>query len=204
MKKVAKTIALVVIGLAINSVALAQKIAHIQFDSLISLMPESKKALDMAQEYGKQLEKEITAMQTEFQTKYADYQANYQSYSELVRKNKEEELQMLQQRIEAFREQASQDYQKKYTELSKPIYDKAKKGIDAVAKESGYKYVLDTSTGMVLYSEASDDILMLVKKKLDTMPEAVLPGSAPANTTPKTGGTTTPKTGGTTTPKTGK
>jgi outer membrane protein len=203
MKKITKTIAFILIGLAINTVAVAQKVAHIQLDSLITLMPESKKALDMAQEYGKQLEKEITAMQTEFQTKLTDYQTNQASYSDLVRKSKEEDLQGLQQRIEAFREQASQDYQKKYNELSKPIYEKAKKGIEAVAKENSYKYVLDTSTGLVLYSEASDDILPIVKKKLDSMPEAVLPGNAPANggTTPKTGGTTPPKTGGTTTPK---
>ena len=51
---------------------------------------------------------------------------------------------------------------------------------------------------MVLYSEASDDILPLVKKKLDTMPEAVLPGAPAGGTTPK--GTTPPKGG--TTPKT--
>jgi outer membrane protein len=199
MKKVTKTITFILIGLAINTVSVAQKIAHIQLDSLITLMPESKKALDMAQEYGKQLEKEITAMQTEFQTKLVDYQTNAASYSDLVKKSKEEDLQMLQQRIEAFREQASQDYQKKYGELSKPIYEKAKKGIEAVAKENGYKYVLDTSTGMVLYSEASDDILPLVKKKLDGMPEAVLPGAIP---TPNNGGATPPK-GGTTPPKTG-
>ena len=201
MKKVTRTLALLVIAISFNSAVMAQKIAHIQLDSLITLMPETKKAQDIAQEYLKQLEKEITMMQTEFQTKLTDYQTNGATYSDLVKKNKEEELQMSQQRIEGFREQAQQDYQKKYGELSKPIYDKAKKGIDAVAKEAGYKYVLDTSTGLVLYSEASDDILPLVKKKLDTMPEAVLPGAAPSNTPPK-GGTTPPK-GGTTPPKSG-
>ena len=52
-----------------------------------------------------------------------------------------------------------------------------KKAIEAVAKENSYKYVLDTSTGNVLYSEPADDILPLVKKKLDSMPAAVIPGS---------------------------
>src|ERR1700741_3650820 len=135
MKKITRTLALVLIGLAVNSAVMVQKIAHIQLDSLITLMPETKKAQDIAQDYLKQLEKEITMMQTQFQTKLADYQTNGPTYSDLVKKN----------------------------------------------KEAGYKYVLDTSTGMVLYSEASDDILPLVKKKLDTMPEAVLPGTAPAN-----------------------
>ncbi|HEY1040926.1 MAG TPA: OmpH family outer membrane protein [Bacteroidia bacterium] len=202
MKKITRTLALILVAMAVNSAVMAQKVAHLQLDSLISLMPETKKAQDIAQDYLKQLEKEITSMQTEFQTKYSAYQSEAATLSESVKKNREEELQMLQQRIEAFREQAQQDYQKKYGELSKPIYDKAKKGIDAVAKENGYKYVLDTSTGLVLYTEPTDDILPLVKKKLDAMPEAVLPGSAPA-TTPNKGGTTPPKTGGTTPPKTG-
>ncbi|MCC6838021.1 MAG: OmpH family outer membrane protein, partial [Bacteroidia bacterium] len=37
---------------------------------------------------------------------------------------------------------------------------------DQVAKENGYKYVLDTSTGLVLYNEPADDIIGLVVKKL--------------------------------------
>ena len=61
---------------------------------------------------------------------------------------------------------AQADYQKKSAELSKPVYEKAKKAIDQVAKDNGYKYVLDTSTGLVLYSEPTDDIISLVIKKL--------------------------------------
>ncbi|MBK7667682.1 MAG: OmpH family outer membrane protein [Sphingobacteriaceae bacterium] len=56
--------------------------------------------------------------------------------------------------------------------------------MEAVAKENSYKYVLDTSAGNVLYSESSEDILMLVKKKLDSMPAAVIPGANPEK--PKT------------------
>jgi outer membrane protein len=155
-------------------------------------MPEAKKAETLAQDFLKQFEKEIASMNTEFQTKYGDYMANQATYSDLIRKNKEEELQMLQQRIEAFKEQAQQEYQNKNAELSKPIYDKAKKAIDAVAKENGYKYVLDTSSGVVLYSEPTEDILQLVKKKLDTMPEVSLPGAAK-----ETAPTQTPKKPGT-------
>ena len=47
-----------------------------------------------------------------------------------------------------------------------PFIDKAKKAIDDVAKEKGYTYILDTSTGSVLYWEGGDDIMMYVKEKL--------------------------------------
>lgn len=174
----------------------AQKIAHISLDSLVSLMPETKTAKDVAQNYLKNLEGEVAKMTDEFQKKYTDYMAAGEGMSDLVRKTKEEELTQMQRRIEDFRGQAQQDYQKKYGELTAPIMDKAKKGIEAAAKEGGYKYVLDTSMGNVLYTEPADDILLLVKKKLDAMPLANIPGSTSNQTPNKTpnngGGTKTP------------
>lgn len=135
-------------------------------------------------------------MSSEYETKLNAYQQDAATMSDLVRKTKEEELIGMQKRIEDFRMQAQQDYQRKSAELTAPIMDKAKKGIEAVAKEGGYKYVLDTSAGNVLYSEPSEDILMQVKKKLDAMPAAAIPG---ANGT--TGGVKPPKGGTAPAPK---
>ena len=196
MKKIFKTVAILFVAASMQQ-AVAQKIAHIQLDSLITIMPETKQAQELAQGYLKDLEKQVASMKSEFDTKYQDYAANEASMSDLVKKTKQEELQTLNQRIEDFRTQAQQDYQKKSSDLSKPIYDKAKKAVDAVAKENGYKYVLDSSTGIVLYHEPSDDIFALVKKKLETMPAAVLPGSGTSTPkTPANGGPKTPPAGG--------
>lgn len=191
MKNLVKSIAIVVLTVGTISISKAQKIAHISLDSLITTMAESKTAQEVAQKYLKDLENQVATMDTELQTKYADYMKNKDTYSALVASTKESELQDLNKRIEDFKAQAQQDYQRKYGELSKPIYDKAKKAIDLVAKENGYKYVLDTSTGNVLYSESADDILTLVKKKLDTMPAAQIPGASGA-ANPKPQGTTKP------------
>ncbi|MDF2448623.1 MAG: outer membrane protein [Bacteroidota bacterium] len=194
MKNLLKTVAIVAFSVGTITVSKAQKIAHISLDSLITIMPESKIAQEVAQKYLKDLENQVATMDNELQTKYADYMKNKDTYSALVANTKETELQDLNKRIEDFKAQAQQDYQRKYGELSKPIYDKAKKAIDLVAKESGYKYVLDTSTGNVLYSETADDILPVVKKKLDTMEPAQIPG---AQNSPKTPGTKpTPKPAG--------
>ena len=197
MKKIVKSIAIVALTVGSVVVAQAQKIAHLQLDSLIAMMPETKIAQELAQTYLKDLEKQVGTMETELQTKYQSYMADATGMSDLVKQTKEKELQDLNKRIEDFKASAQQDYQARYAQMSKPIFDKAKKGIEVVAKESGYKYIMDTSTGTVLYSEASDDVLMLVKKKLDTMPAAVIPGTN--NGGPKTqtgaGVKTTPKTG---------
>jgi outer membrane protein len=192
MKNLVKSIAIVALTVGTVTFAKAQKIAHIHLDSLITIMPESKIAQDVAQKYLKELETQVATMETELQTKYADYMKNKDTYSPIVAATKEAELQDLNKRIEDFKGQAQQDYQRKYGELSKPIYDKAKRAIEAVAKENSYKYVLDTSTGSVIYTEPADDILILTKKKLDSMPAAIIPGST--GSAPKTTPGTTPKT----------
>jgi outer membrane protein len=180
IKKAALTIA----ALTCLTFVQAQKIAHLSFDSLISLMPETKSATEAAQTFFKGLEQESIAMQTEFEKKYKDYMEQEPTLSDLLKKNKQEDLQQLQTRIQDFQRQAEMEYKRKSAELTAPIMEKAKKGIEAVAKEGGYKYVLDTSVERtsVLYSEPTDDILAAVKKKLDAMPLAVIPGTAPQGT----------------------
>jgi outer membrane protein len=59
--------------------------------------------------------------------------------------------------------------QQKQADLFKPIFAKAEKGIEEVAKEKGLIYVFDVSEGgsVVLYkSNESMDLLPLVKTKL--------------------------------------
>ena len=191
MKITIKKVALILAVSAMFSVANAQKIAHLSLDSLISLMPETKVAKEAAQNYLKGIDGESIAMQSELESKYKDYLEKEATMSDLLKKTKQDDLNQLQRRIEDFKQQAQQDYQRKTAELTAPIMDKAKKGIEAVAKEGGYKYVLDTSAGSILYSEPSDDVLAAVKKKLDSMPAAIIPG---ANN--PTGGIKTPPNGG--------
>lgn len=194
MKTTIKKAALTFIAVGALTIANAQKIAHVDLDSLVSMMPETKVAKDVAQNYLKDLEKTVASMEEELQKKYNDYLTNEATMSDLVKKTKQDELNSLQRRIEDFKMQAQQDYQKKYGELTAPIMEKAKKAIEAVAKEGGYKYVLDTSVGNVLYSEPAEDVLMPVKKKLDSMPAAVIPGANNGTEKPKSG--PAPKTGG--------
>jgi outer membrane protein len=70
-----------------------------------------------------------------------------------------------------------------------PVFEKAEKAIQAVAKEKGYAYILDIAQQSVLYFEGGDDISAAVKTKLGIDPNAK--PVAPAATTPTT---TTPAT----------
>lgn len=192
MKRIVKSVAVVVLTIGSLTMAQAQKVAHISVDSLISIMPESKTAEGLVIKHQKELETQVGSMQTELQAKYEKYMAEGSTYSEIIKASKEKELQDLKNRVDEFTAQARQDLQNKQQELSRPIYEKARKAIELVAKENSYKYVLDTSTGVVIYSEPTDDILQLVKKKLDTMPAAIIPGAAVKTTPANAGGSTKP------------
>lgn len=197
MKTIKKLLMTAMATFMLPSFVSAQKMGHLQYDSLMQMMPESKQALEIAQGYLKDLEKQVASMKSEFDAKYQDYMSNEPTMSDLVKKTKQQELQDLNQRIEDFRTQAQQDYQKKTQELSAPIKAKAQKAVETVAKENGFKYVFDTSSGMVLFADPGENILTLVKKKLDSMPPAVLPTGNGG--TPKGGGGTPkgiPKGGG--------
>jgi len=102
MNKFSKTV--LAAALAVVSVASvsAQKTAHVNLDSLISIMPESKAAQSAVQDYAKQLEDQVTAMQSELKTKYDEYQAKQKDMPEVVRATKEKELNDLNQRIQDF------------------------------------------------------------------------------------------------------
>lgn len=180
MKKILRITVITVTMLACSIANIsAQKVAHIDLDSLITLLPESKLAQEKIQVYAQQLEDQVTAMQTELQAKYTEYQAKSRDMAELVRASKEKELNDLNQRIQDFQQQAQTDYQKKTAELSQPVYEKAKKAIEVVAKENAFRYVLDTSTGLVLFNDPADDIMGLVLKKLGVTPSATTIATPP-------------------------
>jgi outer membrane protein len=131
------------------------------------MMPGRDTAQTKLQAISKTLEDQLKAMQTEYDSKVASYQAEQATMSDLIKQTKGKEIQDLAKRIEDFQTSAQQELQTKESELVQPIIDKAKKAIEAVAKENGYTYILDSAAGsVVLYAEPTDDILPLVKKKL--------------------------------------
>ena len=142
------------------------KLAHVNSTELMKIMPGVDTAQKNIQDFAKQLEEEAKAMYAEFEKKYADFERDRATMSEAMQRVKMKELQDLQDRIKMFEENAQEALQEKQEELLKPIIDSAKKAIEEVAKENGYNYVFDSGMGILLYSDESDDILSLVKKKL--------------------------------------
>jgi outer membrane protein len=166
MKKI--LVAILVLCFAGQMEVFAQKkFGHIDAAALVESMPEKKKAQTDMEAYAKGLQEQLRIMSAEFDKKYQDYVAQEASMTELVKQTKAKELEDLQNRIKDFQTKAQDDIAKKEQELMAPIIDKAKKAIEAVAKEKGINYVIDSSAGLLLVKDETDDILPAVKKHLN-------------------------------------
>lgn len=155
-----------------------QKIGYINSEELILSMPEAKKADAEISAYAKTFQDQLTAMQKEMETKYKAFEKDAKAMSEAMRDVKEKELQDLQGRIQSTQQSAEEKIAAKRQDLLKPITEKADKAIQDVAKEKGYAYILDSSTGSIVYATQSDNIIQDVKNKLGIK-------DAPAAGTPK-------------------
>lgn len=144
----------------------AVKIGYVDFNTLVAAMPGIDSVKIKLQSYQKTLSDQLDAMRAEFESKYQDYQQNSAGMSDLIKQDKEKQLQDLQVRIDAFQQKAQTDMQSKQQELLQPIVDKAKKAVKDVAKENKYSYILNGIEDILLYSEPTDDVMPLVKKKL--------------------------------------
>ena len=142
------------------------KFGHIDSQLLLEAMPEKATADKTLETFAMQLEKQLQAMSTEWESKVKDYRENEAVMSDIIAETKAEEIQNLEQRIQAFQQNAQQRLAKEEGTVYQPILDKAKASIEKVAEENGYSYVFDTSSGSLLYQPESDDILPLVKTDL--------------------------------------
>jgi outer membrane protein len=165
-----KYILLTIASLAIFTTSLnaqtKSKFGHIDSQALLEAMPEKAAADKKLEEFAATLEKQLGAMSSEWESKVQDYRANEAVMSDIIAQTKAEEIQNLEQRIQAFQQNAQQRLAKEEASVYQPILDKAKASIEKVAEENGFTYVFDTSSGSLLYQPESDDILPLVKADL--------------------------------------
>jgi outer membrane protein len=143
------------------------KFGHIDFQLLLSSMPEREVAKTAFEKVQADLESKLAAMQKEYQDKGKEYVALAQAKdaNEALVKAKQDEVQSIQERIQTFQQTAQESLQKEESKQYQPVIEKARKAITDVAKEQGMLYVFEVN-GVLYHSEQSVDLLSLVKAKL--------------------------------------
>ena len=181
-----KLVLLLVLGLGAHlsqAQTASVKIGYADVDYIFSQLPESKAIEAELKSTQAQLKNQIDAKYQDFQKKLADYNANLNTMLDAVRQNTERELQQMQQNIEKLQADAQTTIQTKQTQLMDPVYKKVGKGIEDVAKENGFTFVLNQQIGgldVILYGDEKMDISDLVLKKLGVTPKpATTPQTQP-------------------------
>lgn len=151
-----------------------QKIGHVNADDVFQLTAEFKAANEQLKTLNDTKTKELQDMFQMFQQKQNEANEKLRNRSEANREAVDAELQTLgqelqdmEQRMQENQRIAQEEVGKKQQELLAPIQTKVMTAINAVAKEKGFAYILDTSNGNVLYFDGGEDITADVKTKLN-------------------------------------
>ena len=164
--------------LGVNAQA-AQKIGYADWEYIFSQMPEFKQIEAEMRTHTTQLENQYKAKSQEFEAKYKAYQNMPATTSDIIRADKERELQTMQESIQKFQQDAQASMAKKNNDLMQPVYTKVGKAIEDVAKENGYTFIINPQLGagsdILLYSDEKYDISDLVLKKMGITPQPQKP-----------------------------
>ena len=153
------------LAMVLPVVANAQKIGFVNYQEIVSQMPELKAVEAQMDTLTQQYEGEFLKMRQELENKYKEYQANAETMPESIKEVRASEIGELQQRIEMFQQTAQTDLQNKQRSLMEPVINKLKEAISAVGKDNGYTYIFD-ATAMLYTGNDADDVQPLVKAKL--------------------------------------
>jgi len=184
------------------------KIGYTNVDYIIGKLPESKKMQNELEVTKAQLDKSLGEMYKEAQEKYENYQKNGPNMTDVIRADKEKELQGLQTRIQEMQTSAQTSLQNKQQQLLEPILTKVNTAIQEVGKENNFLYILNMDAGanttpIILYAGSEEyAVTNLILKKMGVDPDKVEPvtpaktgaAATPAATTPAKPATTAPAT----------
>ncbi len=179
------------IALMISLGASAQnfKLGYTNIEFILQNLPDSKEIQSKLAVDKGQYEKLYQEKVADAQKLYEDYQKNGPTMSAVIKADKEKTLQNKQNELQELQQNSEAALQKKQQELIEPVMAKIQTAIDAVAKENGYTFVLNSDAGygttpVILVAPESDNITELVFKKMGVASPAKKVEPAKAATTP--------------------
>lgn len=143
------------------------KIAHVNFQELVTLMPESDQARTTMEASQKEANETYQSMLEEAQTKYNEYQQKSSTWTPAIKESKEKELGDIQNRILEFQQSIQQELQQQNDQLMEPIYKKAREAVEKLAKAGGYAFVFDSSQYIYADPSQSKDLTPDARKALN-------------------------------------
>ncbi len=175
----------------------ATKIGYTNVDFIVEAHPDSKKIQNEIEITKAQLDKALQDKYTEFQGKLDVYNKGASTMADVLRADKEKELQNLQTSIQDLQRNSERSLQEKLQKLMAPLMDKINTAIQEVGKANNYLYIMNSDAGpgttpVLLYVGAEDNnVTDLVLKQMGVDPKAA--SAATPTTAPKPAAGAAPK-----------
>ena len=168
-------IAILLVGASAKAQTAPLKIGYTSTEYILSLLPAAKQIQKELADYNDQLSTQLKAKEQTFQEKLADYQQTASAMTELIRKDKERELQTLEASLRQFQQDAQTSFADKQKKLLDPVLEEIRVAIQTVAEENNFTHILNSSTGgldILLFAKDEYDVSNLVLAKLGVEPPA--------------------------------
>lgn len=157
---------LLAIAIAIPACSFAQgKFGVVNIQSVMELMPETKAAQEQLAAASKTYEDEYGKLTEEYGKKRQELQALAPDTPAAILERRQGELQDLEQRIQAFLQNADQDLARQQQNLIAPIQEKVLNTVKALGTEENYTMIYPD--GVAIFTGADVvDVTEAVKAKL--------------------------------------
>lgn len=156
---------LTVVFCAIALTGFSQKIAFVDAQTVMFLMPEYKTAAAKVDSLSRTKQEVLKKLETEYTILADSFQKVFQTLDQTEKDDFLYQLEMKQGRYQNYLQNTETLLAKEQQEALKPISEKVQATIKSIAEEKGYTYVLSAATALYT-SDESADITELVLNKL--------------------------------------
>ena len=173
MKKIILSLFVIINISSFKSVSQDLKIGYTNVEYILTFLPETKQVQSEVSAYGTQLQNQLQSKITDFQSKADVFQKSAATMTDLIRADKQEELQNLQASIQKFQNEAQTSIAQKEQDLFKPLFEKISNAINVVSERENYTHVFSAGVpgvDVLLYARPTDDISNLVLGELGIDP----------------------------------
>ena len=140
------------------------KVGAVDVEYIISKMPELTSVKTDMENYGKQLDLDLTKKTDEYTKLVEDYKKNEATYTPEQKKEKQTAILTLDNDIQKFQQNGAKLMEIKQQQALGPLYNKIGEALNKVAKEQKYTQVLQTTAEMVFLDPNYDLTLVILKE----------------------------------------
>ena len=163
MKQIKTLLIAAMVVLGANTMNAQAKVAHVNVAEIMTKMPAMLDAQKQLEKLSTTYDAEYKKMVTEYQDLLKKYDAEAKTVTDAVNETRGKEVQDMQQRIVAYRDNAQKELQQKESDITKPLYEKVRTSIQKIGKAKGMQYILDAAS---LLLADGPDLAADVKKDL--------------------------------------